>query len=87
LRDSIVHDDPARAGQQILPQFGGLFAECNDNVQCTQQKCNTVFAGKPDLLAGCNWFLGWFTAADNPNINFKQVTCPSQLTQKSGMSG
>jgi hypothetical protein len=68
-------------------QFGGLFAECNDNVQCTQQKCNTVFAGKPDLLAGCNWFLGWFTAADNPNINFKQVTCPSQLTQKSGMSG
>ncbi|HEX3775772.1 MAG TPA: hypothetical protein VHV51_14970 [Polyangiaceae bacterium] len=74
-------------GADLGSQYGGLFAECMNNVQCTQQKCNTVFAGKPDLLAGCSWFLGWFTAADNPNINFKQVSCPSQLTQKSGMSG
>ncbi|HTA94221.1 MAG TPA: carbohydrate binding domain-containing protein [Polyangiaceae bacterium] len=68
-------------------QFGGLFAECNDDVACTQNKCNSVFAGKPDLLAGCNWFLTWYTAADNPNIVYQQVSCPSQLSAKSGMSG
>jgi len=25
-----------------------------------------VFAGKPDLLESCDWFTGWFGAADNP---------------------
>jgi len=56
-------------------------------VSCTQDRCNAVFAGKPDLLAGCNWFLTWFGASDNPQINFKQVTCPKQLSDKSGISG
>jgi hypothetical protein len=75
------------ANTDLGMQYGGLYAECNDDISCTQTKCNTVFAGKPDLLAGCNWFLNWFTGADNPNIIFKQVSCPSQLTSKSGMSG
>jgi Glycosyl hydrolase family 45 len=68
-------------------QYGGLYAECNDDPECTQNKCATAFAGKPDLLAGCSWFLNWYTGADNPNIVFKQVSCPSQLSSKSGMSG
>jgi len=68
-------------------QYGGLYAECKNDINCTTNKCNTVFAGKPDLLSGCLWYLTWFTGADNPNITFKQVSCPSQLTSKSGMSG
>jgi hypothetical protein len=67
--------------------YGGFLAGCNGSVSCTQTKCNTVFANKPDLLAGCNWFLGWYGASDNPQITFKQVSCPSQLTGKSGISG
>ena len=67
--------------------YGGFFTGCNNSVSCTQAKCNQVFAGKPDLLAGCNWFLTWFGAGDNPQITFKQVTCPKQLSDKSGMSG
>jgi len=67
--------------------YGGFLAGCNGSVSCTQTKCNTVFAGKPDLLAGCNWFLNWYGAGDNPQITFKSVSCPSQLTSKSGISG
>jgi Glycosyl hydrolase family 45 len=67
--------------------YGGFLAGCKGSVSCTQTKCNTVFAGKPDLLAGCNWFLTWFGAGDNPQITYKKVTCPKQLTDKSGMGG
>jgi hypothetical protein len=67
-------------------QFGGYLAECNGNQSCVQQKCNDAFSGKPELLAGCNWFLGWFKAADNPNLVFKQIACPAAITQRSGLS-
>ncbi len=49
-------------------QYGGFLAGCNGSTSCVQQKCQTIFGDKPDLLAGCNWFLGWFGAADNPNM-------------------
>ncbi|KAI1091563.1 glycoside hydrolase family 45 protein [Rostrohypoxylon terebratum] len=37
-----------------------------------------------DLKAGCYWRFDWFAGADNPNVSFKQVTCPSELVAKSG---
>jgi hypothetical protein len=68
-------------------QYGGFLLGCKGDVNCVKTKCNTIFANKPGLMAGCEWFLGWFAAADNPNFVFKQVTCPTAITQKSGMSG
>jgi hypothetical protein len=38
------------------------------------------------LQAGCNWRFGWFQDANNPNVNFQKVTCPSALTAISGCS-
>ncbi len=67
-------------------QYGGFLAGCNGDVNCTRQKCQTVFAGKQDLLDGCDWFLGWFGAADNPNFTYQQIACPSDITNKSGLS-
>jgi hypothetical protein len=66
-------------------QYGGFLAGCNGSTSCVQQKCQSVFAGKPDLQAGCDWFLNWFNAADNPNLVFKQIACPAAITQKSGL--
>ena len=66
-------------------QYGGFLAGCNGDKSCVQNKCNTVFAGKPELLAGCSWFLGWYNAADNPNLVFKRVACPAAITQRSGL--
>lgn len=68
-------------------QYGGFMLACNGDKTCTQNKCNTVFANKPQLKAGCDWFTGWFNAADNPSLKFGKVNCPSALTAKTGMSG
>lgn len=34
------------------------------------------------LQAGCYWRFDWFRNAVNPNISFKQVVCPSVLTDQ-----
>jgi hypothetical protein len=60
-------------------RYGGFLAGCNGNVGCVQQKCQQIFGNKPDLLDGCNWFLGWFGAADNPNLISKEIACPELL--------
>jgi hypothetical protein len=62
--------------------YGGFLAGCNGDKNCVRQKCNTIFANKPDLMAGCDWFLGWFGAADNPKLIAKEITCPNLLKQR-----
>lgn len=65
--------------------YGGFLTGCNGNKDCVRQKCQTLFANKPQLLAGCNWFLGWFNAADNPNFIYQRIACPAGITQVSGL--
>jgi len=38
------------------------------------------------LKAGCQWRFGWFGGADNPEVSFKQVSCPAEITAKTGCS-
>lgn len=66
-------------------QYGGFLTACGGQSSCVAAKCQSVFAGKPELLAGCQWFLGWYGAADNPNLVYKQVACPSAILQRSGL--
>lgn len=66
-------------------QYGGFLAGCNGGKDCVRQKCTQLFADKPDLMAGCEWFLGWFNAADNPNVIYRQIACPQAITQRSGL--
>jgi hypothetical protein len=74
-------------------RYGGFFLKCQkDNSfdydkarACTAAKCQSVFGSKPDLLAGCNWFVNWFGAPDNPSLIYKEVPCPEAIMQKSGL--
>jgi hypothetical protein len=67
-------------------QYGGFLTTCNyTNTSCVDQKCQAVFGSKPELLAGCKWFTGWFNGANNPTIKYAEVACPAALTAKSGM--
>lgn len=66
-------------------QYGGFLAGCNGDRSCVEQKCQSVFAGKPELLAGCSWFLSWFNLADNPNLVYREVACPAAITERSGL--
>jgi hypothetical protein len=67
-------------------QYGGFLAGCNGDHACVKQKCDTIFAGKPDLQEGCDWFLNWFGGADNPNFTSERIACPAELTAQSGLS-
>ena len=49
--------------------------------------CQAAFGNFPDLMDGCEWFTTWFAAADNPDLVYQQVTCPSEITAVSGVSG
>jgi hypothetical protein len=68
-------------------QYGGLLSDCNNDPTCMKSKCQSSFGNIPALLAGCNWFTSWYSSAANPNVIYKQVPCPSQITSKSGISG
>lgn len=53
-------------------QYGGI---------SSRSQCDS-FLDK--LKPGYYWRFDWFQNADNPNVNFQQVTCPTELTDKSG---
>jgi hypothetical protein len=72
-------------------RYGGFRAECEssslDEIKsCVMRKCESTFSDKPDLLAGCEWYVNWFGAANNPMLTYKEVACPSDLNSKSGMN-
>jgi hypothetical protein len=71
-------------------QYGGIMSTCqmqSNNYAtysaCTKTACQSLFSNssEAELLAGCNWFTGWFGNADNPNMLYTKVACPSQLTK------
>lgn len=47
----------------------------------SRDQCNQL---PSQLRQGCYWRFDWFKNAQNPNVNFKLVSCPSQLTSISG---
>ncbi|KAI0024050.1 K-family cellulase [Xylariomycetidae sp. FL0641] len=36
------------------------------------------------LKEGCQFRFGWYMGADNPNVDFRQVQCPAEITDKTG---
>ena len=74
-------------------RYGGFYLACQKangfnhaaSKACAAQKCQSVFANKPELLAGCNFFVNWFGAPDNPNLVYEEVACPAAITQQSGL--
>jgi hypothetical protein len=68
----------------IGAQSGGILTTCKSDKACVDQKCKAAFGDKPLLLAGCSWFSGWFSDADNPEVVYQKITCPSEITDKSG---
>jgi len=67
--------------------YGGFATACGGDPTCIRGKCEAVFGDAPDALAGCLWYLDWFRGADNPIIRYKEVVCPPQLAEVSGIQG
>ena len=62
------------------PQFGGLAGAQYGGITSRSQCDSFPSALKP----GCYWRFDWFLNADNPSFTFKQVSCPSELTSRTG---
>ncbi|KAI9162925.1 putative endoglucanase type K-like protein [Paramyrothecium foliicola] len=62
------------------PQYGSIpgaqYGGVSSRAECEQMP--------QSLKAGCQWRFDWFQNADNPNFQFEQVQCPSQITAISG---
>jgi len=68
-------------------QYGGFRSQCANNGDikgCVRNMCSATFgsAALADLKAGCDWYVDWFDAADNPQANSASVTCPQALIDK-----
>lgn len=68
-----LFDGCTRQYGQALPgqQYGGI---------SSRSECAAFPA---QLRAGCEWRFDWFQNADNPNFNFEQVQCPSEIVARS----
>jgi hypothetical protein len=73
-------------------QYGGFLSQCESSAgnypaveSCTKTMCSTVFSASSPFLAGCNWQVDWLKAANNPNMMYTKVTCPSALTSITGL--
>ncbi|MDA7746345.1 hypothetical protein N8878_03330 [Psychromonas sp.] len=76
--------------EELGAQYGGFLTACqqehgyNDTdtlKSCVQSQCDSVFdeLGMEDLKSGCDWYVDWFEMADNPNLEYEEVTCPDAL--------
>jgi hypothetical protein len=75
---------PEWSNLDIGAKDGGILKGCNGDKSCAQQKCQSAFGNMPQLLAGCNWFTGWFSAADDPLMVYQKIACPPEISAKSG---
>ncbi len=75
--------------------YGGFMTYCqqqfpNDHgqqKQCVLGRCAAVFdePGLAGLAAGCEWYVAWYQAADNPNLRYQEVACPPALVAITGI--
>jgi len=86
------------SNSELGAQYGGLLAACKQEFgykatlaqykTCLINRCNSVFGsrGLTELQKACTWYADWFQAADNPALKYKEVSCPAELTARSGMN-
>jgi hypothetical protein len=74
--------------------YGGFMTYCQEQggdhetiKACVLSRCAAVFddPGLAELAAGCEWYVNWYEAADNPNLRYQEVACPSALVDISGI--
>ncbi|MFP2933121.1 hypothetical protein ACLESO_49830 [Pyxidicoccus sp. 3LG] len=56
--------------------WGARYGGISTRSQCSQLP--------KQLQPGCMWRFDWFQNADNPNMTFRRIKCPTALTDKSG---
>ena len=63
-------------------QYGGFLTDCNYSKSCLIDMCNREYANNTSMKNGCLFLANWMNAANNPEVKFVEVECPSELTSK-----
>ena len=82
---------PGVSALDLGAKYGGFLTTCRGRhggdhaavKNCVKDKCSLFEFSPNHLRRGCEWFVDWFEAADNPNIRYRSVNCPSQLVARS----
>jgi len=71
--------------------YGGFVTDCGGADEgngalstlqtCVKNKCTSAFTNA-NLKAGCDLYADWAGAANNPQFDFVEVSCPSELNSK-----
>lgn len=80
------------SGVDLGARSGGFLTECQQQSggdytktrACVATRCQESFGNKPALLAHCTWYVNWFGIADNPTFQYKEISCPAEITNVSG---
>ncbi|ORY07932.1 family 45 glycosyl hydrolase [Clohesyomyces aquaticus] len=67
-------------GEGCRKQFNGAFMGNQYGGYINRDDCNLLPAGQ--FRDGCFWRFDWFQNANNPSVNFKEVTCPQALVDR-----
>jgi hypothetical protein len=74
---------------QLGTTYGGFLSTCEGQSSnyatqesCVKSMCSALPSG---VQAGCDWLVDWYLAADNPDVVYQQVACPSAIAQISGI--
>ncbi|MBN2444975.1 MAG: hypothetical protein JXJ04_26710 [Spirochaetales bacterium] len=81
---------------QLGAQYGGLLTACQEIYghqdhealkNCLRSKNDSLFRsrGLTQMAKGLDWFIDWYEAADNPVMVYREVPCPQELINISGM--
>ncbi|KAF3942437.1 Endoglucanase-5 [Dactylella cylindrospora] len=72
--DACTRQFPGTPASNWGQRYGGV---------SSRDQCN----GLPSVMQpGCFWRFDWFAGSDNPDVNFVEVRCPSQISSISGCS-
>jgi hypothetical protein len=63
-------------------QYGGFLTTCNYSKSCLIDMCNREYANNTSMKNGCLFLANWMNAANNPEVKFVEVECPSALSAK-----
>jgi hypothetical protein len=76
--------------------YGGLLTACMNEAglynhegikECLRAKNDALFRsrGLTEMAEGLDWFIDWFQAADNPELIYREVECPQEIIDVSGL--
>lgn len=93
--DTVAMNAPSSYFDLLIPGGGvGVFNGCQSQWSAPSDGWGPRYGGISSksecsrlptaLRPGCHWRFDWFLNSDSPNVTFRRVKCPKEITDKTG---